>query len=324
MGNSKLVRQLNDQEVWAQLSNHQPATASSYRAFYSSVLCGITTNANFMLIPMDDHMVHRGDGIFEAIKVVDQRIYLLQAHLDRLFKSAEKIDLKIPFKINEIQEIIKETLRVSKLHQALIRVFVSRGPGGFSINPHECPASQLYIVVTEFKPPTVHQYQAGVTAGSSLIPAKLGWMAQVKSCNYLPNVMMKLESLKKGWDYSIGFDDQGYLCEGPTENLAIISAQGQFIYPEFNNCLRGTTLCRLVELIEQHQICTTRQQQILQTDLLSAQEVFMIGTTLDVLSVVEWNGKKIGPAAGAGVPGPKSQILRLLLQQDQLVAPKLN
>ncbi len=100
-----------------------------------------------MQLPLDDHMVHRGDGVFEAMKVVSGRIYLIDAHLERLLYSASCIGLSSPWTLAEIKAIIQETLAVTEQQKASIRVFLSRGPGDFSANPYDAIAPQLYVVV---------------------------------------------------------------------------------------------------------------------------------------------------------------------------------
>ncbi|MGE3759774.1 MAG: aminotransferase class IV, partial [Pseudobdellovibrionaceae bacterium] len=154
---------------------------SGYLAMYSSWLGGITKDPAFMQVPVDDHMVHRGDGVFEAIKTINGKVFLFHEHLDRLEKSAAQLLLPIPFPRKELESIVLETLRAAGEPNALIRLYVSRGPGGFTTNPYECVSSQLYIVVTKFKPIAAEKYLKGVKVAISKIPIKDPWFARVKS-----------------------------------------------------------------------------------------------------------------------------------------------
>ncbi len=308
-----MIRKLSDADVLMNLSQVEYKAKHTYKAFYSSLVGGWTDNPNLMLVPLDDHIVHRGDGIFEAMKSLNQKIYLLGAHLDRLKESASRIELKLPFSRNEMESIIQETLQASNLPDALIRLFVSRGPGGFSTNPQECVSSQLYLIVMELPMHSEERYQLGVTAGPSEVAPKQGWMAQVKSCNYLPNVMMKIDSIKRGWDFAIGFDQRGFVTEGPTENIAILDSRGAFVYPKFESSLRGTTLSRLIEIIERDQLCPHEQKDLGETDILSAKEVFLIGTGFDLIGVVRWKGQPIS----SGAVGPWAHRFRRCILQDQ-------
>jgi len=213
----------------------------NYFAMYSSWLGGITSDPMLMCVPVDDHLVHRGDGIFEALKVSAGRIYLLKEHLDRLESSAEKVALKLPLSRLELQGTIIETVRVAKESTKErakecnygLRVFVSRGPGGFGPSPYESVAPQLYIVVTRLKPVEPAKYLNGVIVGASQIPMKDSFQATVKSCNYLSNVLMKKEAEDKGWDFSINISPRGFLGEGATENIGFVTIDSELLIPSF-------------------------------------------------------------------------------------------
>lgn len=265
----------------------------SYKAFYSSWLEGITTQPEWMNLPMDDHMVHRGDGVFEAFRAIDGQIYLLKEHMDRLEKSSELIGLKWPKTRDQIVHIVYETLKASGLSDAIFRLFLSRGPGGFSPSPYESFGTQLYVVVCEFKPMDDKFYSQGVSCIVGKTPAKTGLFSQVKSCNYLQNVLLKKEALDAGVQFGLFVDDQGFVTESSTENLAFISENDEFIYPKFENVLRGTTLIRLVDLIQKKKALPVVQKNIRLEELVKAKEIFFIGTTLDVLPVSDLQGKKI-------------------------------
>ncbi|MDQ2993796.1 MAG: aminotransferase class IV [Pseudomonadota bacterium] len=285
--------------------------AQEYYAFYSSWFGGIVTDPNMMMLPIDDHMVHRGDGVFEVMKSVSGAIYLLDEHLHRLFKSAESIGLQSPYDTDKIKEIIFATLHVSKQDTALIRVFLSRGPGDFTVNPYDSVGAQLYVVITKLKPPAPEKYTKGVVIGKSLYPAKPPWMAKIKSCNYLLNVLMKKEAVDRHLDYVIGTDEAGNLTESATENLLILDQDGKIIHPEFDGILKGTTMLRACELATENGMLTI-VRSISLTDLLAASEVLITGTSLDVLPVVKFEDAPIG----SGQPGPIAQKLNALMQHD--------
>jgi len=197
---------------------------------------------------MDDHMVHRGDGIFEALECVNGCLYNLDAHLDRLQKSAQLISLDLPFNLDIIKQIIIETVAIAGVKDCIVRIFISRGLGGFSCKPTECQKSNLYVVVLKEETAPEHFYTEGASAVTSKIPIKPAFFARVKSCNYLPNALVHLEAHRNKVDFGIVLDQQGYLAEGATESVAIVSKQKIFMYPRFDNILKGTTLLRAIEL----------------------------------------------------------------------------
>lgn len=307
---------LDEKHVFDQLIARNSSSTEEYYAFYSSWFGGIVKNPRLMLIPIDDHMVHRGDGVFEAMKAVSRSVYLLDEHLNRLVLSAEKIFLKMPLSFDEMKALILETLKVANQSDALIRIFISRGPGNFSANPYDTLGSQVYVAITQLSTSSAEKYEQGVHIGRSNIPVKPTWLAQIKSCNYLPNVLMKKEALDRSLDYVIGIDENGYLTESATENIMIVDENGILVHPPLVSILKGTTMIRACELAQENgTIAKTRPISI--EDLLSAQEVFITGTSLDVLPVIAFEGQKIG----GGRPGPIAMRLRNLILKDIETGP---
>ncbi len=283
-----------------------------YYAFFSSWYGGIIKNPRHLLtIPLDDHGVHRGDSVFEALKSVDRKIYLLQPHLDRLKLSADKIGLMLPFSLLEIANIIIETLKAADQSETLIRVFVTRGPGSFTANPYDSKVSQLYVVVTKLSPPGIEKYATGVKVGRSEIPVKEGFMPQIKSCNYLPNVLMKKESVDRNLDFTISFDEKGFLAESATENLIIIDQNQVLTHPPLDRILKGTTMCRVFELAKKSGL-QVAVRPISEADLFSAMEMMMTGTTLDILPVTLYDGQHVSD----GNVGLKAKSLLHLIEDD--------
>jgi branched-chain amino acid aminotransferase len=314
----------DDQESAVQFLKNIVPSRQGFRAFYSSWLGGIVQNPCWMLVPVDDHMVHRGDGIFEAFRIIDGGIYLMKEHLDRLGRSAHAIGLELPQSRPEIEETILQTARAARAaktsadpNQAMIRMYVSRGPGNFGVNPYDTMGAQLYIAITDFAAMPSEKYERGVRIGWSRWPAKHPWMATVKSCNYLPNALMKREAVDRKLDFMIGLDDQGWVGEGPTENLALITADGELACPSFDKVLRGTTLVRTLslaqDLVATGELRGLREMDLKKEDLLRAREIFMVGTTLDILPVTELEGKPVGN----GRVGPVARELGKRLRADQ-------
>ncbi len=289
---------------------------ANYFAMYSSLYDGVVTDPLLMTLPIDDHMVHRGDGIFEAFKAVDGRIYNLKGHLDRLANSARGLSLAVPWSFAEMERIVVGTVRAGGRKECMIRVFVSRGPGGFGVNPYECPASQLYVVVTALGTPFMQLHPGGARLKTSMVPAKTAEMANIKNCNYAPNVLMKKEAVDAKVDFTIGFDENGHLTEGSTENLGIVTRDGRLLFPHLDRILTGTTMLRAMELakevIGKGMLKAVALADITHADMLAAAEVLVAGTTINIASAVELDGKVIAD----GKPGPVALALDELLRRD--------
>ncbi len=285
------LARLDDQSFIAALKKRVSGKRSNYRAFYSSFLDGISTEPHHMVVPVDDHMVHRGDAVFEAIKFVREGVYALDRHLDRLDVSRGNISLELPFSRENLLNVILETVRASRLESGLIRLFVSRGPGGFTANPYEPSSSQVYCAITDLTPLAEEKYQDGVKVGISKVSVKEGFFARTKTCNYLPNVLMKKESVDRALDFTVSRDEKGYIAESSTENFAIIDSRGNLIVPKFDRILKGVTMVRAAELARAQGIKVV-QKSFTKDDVRKAKGALMLGTTLDVVPVQSFEGKK--------------------------------
>ena len=307
---------LSSDEIFKKINLYSYQQKKTYLAMYSSWYGGIVKDPALMLIPIDDHLVHRGDGVFEAMKYVRGEIYLLQDHLDRLESSALQLGMKWPFSRDHLATILMDTIRASGAVEAVLRVFLSRGPGGFTTNPYDSVGTQLYVVVTELKSLPEEKYRLGASIGKSQVLPKDPWFATIKSCNYLQNVMMKKEAVDRGLDFTVGFDQQGFLTEGSTENIVLLDPAGNLLRPSLRQVLRGTTMMRVFHLakslVEQKAIRGLEERDLTEKDILNAKEVMMMGTTLDVLPITSFEGKNIGD----GKVGLIAPTLRRLLLED--------
>ncbi|WP_022661921.1 aminotransferase class IV [Paucidesulfovibrio longus] len=293
----------------ALLNAPRPGMGQVY-AFYDHRVGAICRDPRMMLMPWDDHLVHRGDGVFETMKFIGRRIYQVEPHLARLQRSSKAIHLNAPCSWDEVRDLIVEVARAGERDTGLVRVLLGRGPGGFGISPDECPRASLYVVAYEIHSKPEAVYEKGVTAFKTSIPAKQSYLATIKSIDYLPNVLMKHEAAEKGYDFPFCFDERGFLAEGATENVCIVDQDGKLHIPEFTNSLAGTTLMRAVDLIKNEYEIIFRA--ITESEVRAAKEVIIVGTTTDALSVVRYEGKPIHNVK----PGPVSRRIRELLRKD--------
>jgi len=279
---------------------------SDYLAMYSTFWEGIVHDPVLMTVPIDDHMVHRGDGVFEAFKCINGNIYQLEAHLKRLENSRALAFIREPDEYPEIREFIIETIKAGGSPTCMIRLFIGRGPGSMTANPFDCKKSYLYILISLFHPCLKEMYEKGVSVITSKIPLKPGIFAKIKSLNYLPNVMMSREAQDAGVKFVISLDEDGYVAEGSTENIGIVDRHDSLIFPEIDRILVGTTLsraaCLAKQLVIEGLLTDIRFESFKPDAVYKAKEMIFFGTTLDVLPGVlynghEINGKKIGPVA---------------------------
>ncbi len=299
----------SDEYLRAMLEAIRPGT-EDVLAFYDHRIGVIGTDPKLMLLPWDDHLVHRGDGVFEALKYVGRKLYQLDAHLRRMRLSCQAIHLEPPCSWDELREAVIEVARAGNEPDGSIRILLGRGPGSFGIDPFESPVQSLYIVAYRMRAKPEAYFEKGVTAFHTTIPAKQSWMATVKTTNYLPNVLMKREAVMKRMDFPFCFDAQGFLAEGATENVCLVDEAGRLVIPEFTSSLAGTTLMRAVDMVKEDMEIIFKG--VTEDEIFQAREVMMVGTSFNCVGVVRYNDKPIHDAR----PGPVAKRLRELLVAD--------
>lgn len=297
-------------EVWFERAMACPRPESDRLwAFYDHRLGCIVQDARLMFVPVDDHLVHRGDGIFESLRFGGGKVIALGAHCDRLEESAAALSLVLPCTRERLEEVILAVARASGHQEGALRVLVGRGPGGFDIDPAECETASLYVIAHKDHAFEEALFAKGLKAGRSAIPVKAPVLARVKSTNYLPNVLMILEARKRGLDITFSYDDEGFLAEAAVANVALVDGQGVLVVPEFRNALAGTTLKKAATLAQAFMPVAWRG--VREEELFAAQELLVLGTGYECMAAVSYEGQPIG----LGIPGPVALRLRGLLRK---------
>jgi len=316
MSTSIQTPQFTAEEAIQSLRDNLPEHATHYFAMYSSVIGGIVTDATLMQVPLDDHMVHRGHGVFDTASLANGMLYQLEAHLDRFIGSAEQARIALPFPRSVLRQIIVDTAAASGQRDAAVRYWLSAGPGGFGIAPDECPSSAFYVIVFEGKAYPTRFYTEGMKVVTSTVPIKPPLFARVKSTNYLPNALVVLEARDKGADNGIFVDAQGMAAESSNMNVAFVSHDGVFRHPPFDGILAGITVQRIMvlarRLIEEDLLKDIKVADVPLQEGRSAREMLLIGSAIKVAPVVEWDGQSIDD----GKPGPVARRLLELWRED--------
>jgi branched-subunit amino acid aminotransferase/4-amino-4-deoxychorismate lyase len=307
---------LTNQEWMSALDSARRDLSNLLYAMYSGLTGGITTDPALMMIPADDHLPQRGDGVFESLKCLNGQLYNAGAHLRRLEASCRGIGMEPPCLQEELLDILCETIRAGGQKDCLIRVLISRGTANMGIDPALCRGPVLYVVVYRYTARIENGKLKPARAALSSIPVKPPEYATLKTCNYLPNVLMKLEANRRGLDFVISLDPRGNLGEGATENVGILTEENELLMPKPDYVLSGTTARRALELaqtlVADGTLKAAEYRDIAPDRAARAKEIFIFGTTTDVTPVVEWEGRPVGD----GSPGPVSEKLLALLKGD--------
>jgi 4-amino-4-deoxychorismate lyase len=306
---------LTADEVVARLRALRTRQPVKYWALYSSQLGGIVTDPALMVIPFDDHMVHRGHGIFDTAAIVDGKIYDLEAHLDRFGRSAKLSKLDLPAR-DEMRDIIVRTTAASGRRDGSIRYWASAGPGSLGLTPAAGAEPGFFVMIFAGLAYPDTWYTRGLRVMTTTYPIKPPLYAVTKSTNYLPNVLMQLEAQAEGLDNGVFIDETGNVGESSNMNVAFVTRDGILKHPKFDHILSGCTSLRLLAL------ATTLQERgglrdvqvcdIPVAEARAAREMLLIGSSIKVAPVVGWDRNPIGD----GKPGPAARALRELLDQD--------
>ncbi len=306
---------LTADEVVARLRELRVRQPVKYWAFYSSQLGGIVTDPALMVLPFDDHMVHRGHGIFDTAAIEAGKIYDLEAHLDRFIRSARNSRLQLPTR-DEMRDIIVRTTAASGRREGSIRYWASAGPGSLGLTPAAGAEPGFFVMISAGLGYPDTWYTQGLRMMTTTYPIKPPLYAVTKSVNYLPNVLMQMEALERGLDNGIFIDEAGNVGESSNMNVAFITADGTLKHPKFDHILSGCTSLRLLELAKtlqaRHVINGIQVCDIPVAEARAASEMLLIGSSVKVAPIVEWDQKPIGD----GKPGPVARALRELLSED--------
>jgi len=249
-----------------------------------------------------DHGLLYGDGVFEGIRAYNGIVFKLKEHIDRLYRSAHPIFLKIPLTKAEMSKAVVETLRKNNLTDAYIRLVVTRGIGDLGLDPRKCPKPTV-IIITE--PTLVLHSPEKLEKGISTV---ITWVRrnsvdaathELKSLNYLNSILGKIEANNSGVDEAICLDKTGFVCEGVGENIFIVR-DGKLLTPPLSSgALDGITRTFVIKLAKKMGI-EVIERNITPNELFTADEAFFTGTAAEVAPIHDVNGRVIG----AGKQGP--------------------
>lgn len=253
-----------------------------------------------------DHAFLYGDGVFEGIRAYNGRVFALDEHLDRLYESAKSIWLTIPMTKEEVKEAILKTLKANGLKDAYIRVVVSRGEGDLGLDPRKCSKPNVVIITDKIELFPEEFYERGIEMVTVSVrrnsPQALN--PNIKSLNYLNNILAKIEAINAGKPEGLMLTIDGYVAEGTGENIFIVKKGVILTPPAHMGILKGITRQVVINLACESGI-PVREEVLTLHDVYTADECFITGTAAEIMPVVKLDGRTIGD----GVPGPITKAL---------------
>ena len=258
-------------------------------------------------ISVFDHGLLYGDGVFEGMRAYGGKIFRLEQHLDRLYDSAHAVWLEIPMSKADMKAMTLEAVERSGLEDSYLRHIVTRGRGDLGLDPRKCPRPTVLLIVDTIRMWPEETYQRGlrvVTAGTPM-PQREALSPRVKSLNYLPHILAKIEAIQAGADEALMLDSGGYVTEGTGENIFIIKHGVLRTPPAWAGILRGVTRDAVMELAREAGL-TVQEEPFNRYDVYTADEAFFSGTAAEIAPIGEVDGRKIG----SGHMGPITADIR--------------
>jgi branched-chain amino acid aminotransferase len=251
-------------------------------------------------ISVFDHALLYGDGVYDTLMAWNGFVFKLDPHLNRLFRSCRAVKIEPPVNRDRFRELILETVGKSGLRNAYVKCIVTRGTSPAPLlDPRNCtPGLVIFAVpypgaVDPMK--TVDGIRAKISAIRRISHDVVD--SRIKSLNYLPFVLARLEAAEAGFDEALMLDAQGYVCEAPGWNVFTVR-EGKVITPSAS-ILEGITRETVMEICARlSMVCEVRH--ITGYDLWTADEAFLTSTAGGIVPIVDVDGRRVG----MGEPGP--------------------
>jgi len=265
-----------------------------------------------------DKGVLYGDGCFEGLRIYNGRIFKLRSHLERLYSSAQRISLKPPYTMDEFEAAIRQTVIANELSEGYIRPVFTRGVGTLGLNPFVCEHPTAFIIADTIQIYPPELYESGmpvIIANRPRIPMECLDPA-IKGCNYLNNILAKIEAIDVQVLEAIMLNTKGYVAECTGDNLFIIK-DGTIITPSTEaGILHGITRKFVMETVAPalgHPI----QERLFKVDeLLEADEVFLTGTAAEVIGVNKIDQTSIGSGKVGPITASISQEFKRIVCEN--------
>lgn len=265
-----------------------------------------------------DHGTLYGDGVFEGIRVYNGKVFQAQAHIDRLFVSADKIRLEIPYSRAEVLESIYQTLRANDLVDTYVRLVVTRGAGTLGLNPRKCPQPTVYIITDQIElyPQEMYDHGLAVIVARTVRTSRRMLDPSIKNLNYLNNIMAKIEAVEAGVEEAVMLNEDGNVAECTGDNIFIVTDSTILTPPPEAGILIGVTRGVAIRLAGRLGI-PVAERHLRVDELYAADECFLTGTAAEIIAVTKIDDRTIGPGQAGPVTRKLLSAFRELIRSDE-------
>ena len=252
-------------------------------------------------IPVLDHGLLYGDGVFEGIRAYNGRVFKLSEHIDRLYYSAKAILLTIPMTHRKMCQAVLAACRRNHLRDGYIRLVVTRGVGSLGLNPFHCKRPAVVIIADKIQlyPPALYRRGLDIITVPTVRNLHSAVNPAIKSLNYLNNILAKIEALNGGCEECVMLNAEGYVAECTGDNIFIVKGDALYTPPLSAGALYGITRGVVMDLARENGLAVS-EPNLTRYDLFNADECFLTGTGAEIIAAVKIDGRVIGN----GKPGP--------------------
>ncbi|MCM8799265.1 MAG: branched-chain-amino-acid transaminase [Candidatus Omnitrophica bacterium] len=247
-------------------------------------------------ISVFDHGLLYGDGVFEGIRSYNRLVFKLKEHIQRLFESAHSIMLKIPLSKEELIKAVIQTLKINNLDDAYIRLIVTRGEGDLGLDPRKCEGKSTVIIIADkivLYPARLYKEGMSIITVPTIRNLPEALNPQIKSLNYLNNILAKIEAINAGYEEAIMLDSLGYIAECTGDNIFLVKNNQLYTPPQCMGTLRGITRDTVLEIAKKNKI-PVHEHVLTRHELYISDECFLTGTAAEIVPVVKVDGRLIG------------------------------
>jgi len=247
-------------------------------------------------ISVFDHGLLYGDGVFEGIRSYNRLVFKLKEHVDRLFESAHSIMLKIPLNREQMIKAVVSTLKENNLKDAYVRLIVTRGVGDLGLDPRKCNGNATIIIIADkiaLYPEKFYKEGLSIVTVPTVRNLPEALNPQIKSLNYLNNILAKIEAVNAGCDEAIMLDSLGYVAECTGDNIFVVKDKHLYTPPQCMGTLRGITRDSVLEIARKNKI-SVHEHVLTRHEVYISDECFLTGTAAEIIPVVKVDGRLIG------------------------------
>ncbi|MBF0569326.1 MAG: branched-chain-amino-acid transaminase [Candidatus Omnitrophica bacterium] len=256
-----------------------------------------------------DHGLLYGDGAFEGIRAYDGVVFKLSEHIDRLYETCHTMLINVGLTKKEMIAAVISTLKANGLRDGYIRLVVTRGDGDLGLDPRKCKGNPNIIIIADkitLYPAELYKNGLSIVTVPTVRNHPEAINPQLKSLNYLNNILAKIEANNAGVPEAIMLDGSGYVAECTGDNIFML--KNGILKTPVQGRLRGITRDCVMELAEKKCKLTVQEAMITRHELFNADECFLTGTAAELIPVVKIDGRTIG----TGKPGPETlKLLKL-------------